>query len=159
MSNPTDIRISWDTDLMEGDFGFENNDLEHDDGLETAAIVSLFTDAKANADDILPDPNRGNRGWWGDLVSGIEYDRIGSKLWLLERNKTTEETLVRAKQYILESLQWMIDDNITKKIEVEVERAGTVVQPTLAFLVKIYKDTTTLNISFNQQWEAQENAL
>ena len=37
----TDIKISWDTDLMEGDFGFEDNDLEHDNGLETAVLISL----------------------------------------------------------------------------------------------------------------------
>lgn len=155
----TDIKISWDTDLMEGDFGFEDNDLEHDDGLETAVLISLFSDRRANDDDELPDPSRGKRGWWGDLVSGIEDDLLGSKLWLLERNKTTEETLVKAKQYILEALQWMIDDGITKKIAVEVEQQGTVTQPVLAFLVKIFKDTSTLNISFNEQWEAQENAI
>jgi len=152
----TDIKISWDIGLMEGDFGFEDNDLEKDEGLETAAIVSLFTDARANDDDPLPDITRGNRGWWGDLVSDIEDDKIGSKLWLLEREKTTEEVLERAKQYITEALRWMIDDGITKRVDVEVERAGTVTNPRLAFLVKIFKDTSTLNIGFNEQWEAQE---
>jgi len=155
----TDIKISWDTNLMEGDFGFEGNDLEHDNGLETAVLISLFSDRRANDDDELPDPSRGKRGWWGDLVSGIENDLIGSKLWLLERNKTTEETLVKAKQYILESLRWMIEDGITRKIEVEVERQGTVINPVLTFLVKIFRDNTTLNISFNEQWEATEDAI
>jgi len=153
-----DIKISWDTDLMEGDFGFENNDLVSDEGLETAVVISLFTDRKADEDDILPDPDGSKRGWWGDLGSGIENDQIGSKLWLLEREKTTEETLVRAKQYIFDALQWMIDDGITNKIEVDVERQGSIT-PILAFLVKIYKNTTILNISFNEQWEAQENAI
>ena len=154
----TDIKIAWDVTLMEGDFAFGNNDLEHDEGLETAVIVSLFSDRRASDDDPLPDESRGKRGWWGDLTSGIENDQIGSKLWLLEREKTTEETLAKAKGYILEALQWMIEDGITKKIEAEVERAGTITNPRLAFHVKIYKDTTTLNISFNEQWEAQEEA-
>jgi len=155
----TDIKISWSSTLLEGDLGFENNDLEQDAGLETAAIVSLFTDRRAADDDLLPDPERGKRGWWGDLVSGIEDDKIGSRLWLLEREKTTEETLVRAKQYILESLAWMKEDGITNKIEAKVERQGTVTTPILAFLVKIYRDNSTLNISFNEQWEAQEIAI
>ena len=43
-------------------------DLQGDDGLMTAVIISLFTDARAHDDDPLPDERVGvssdRRGWW-----------------------------------------------------------------------------------------------
>ena len=138
---PKDVRISWDLGLMEGDFIFDEviQDLEYDEGLETAVIISLFTDRRANFDDILPDSsNRDFRGWWGDLASPlIEGDQIGSRLWLLEREKTLKTVLVRAKQYAEEALQWMIEDRIATKIEVDVERQGIEGQDVLALQVRI----------------------
>lgn len=138
---PKDVRISWDLGLMEGDFIFDEvtQDLEYDEGLETAVIISLFTDRRANFDDILPNSsNRDFRGWWGDLASPlIEGDQIGSRLWLLEREKTLKTVLVRAKQYAEEALQWMIEDRIATKIEVDVERQGIEGQDVLALQVRI----------------------
>ena len=152
-----DIKITWDVGLMEGDISIEDEDLDSDDGLETAVIISLFTDRRARDDDELPDPNNPDkRGWWGDLVSEVEDDQIGSRLWLLERSKTMPDILVKAKEYAEEALQWMILDNVAKKIEVEVERQGTPGNDRLALLVKIHQ-TSGLEtaLKFNTKWEAQ----
>jgi len=155
-----DIKISWDNVLMEGDIFFDEDtqDLEKDGGLETAVIISLFTDRKANEDDELPDPNNPDRrGWWGDLVAPeVEGDRIGSRLWLLERSKTTEEVIVKAKKYAEEALQWLIDDQVAVKVEVEAERQGPVGQDRLALSVKIFKkDGQEEAFRFDNLWQAQ----
>lgn len=152
-----DIKISWDVGLMEGDFSIEDEDLESDNGLETAVIISLFTDRRARDDDELPDPNNlDKRGWWGDLVAEVEDDQIGSRLWLLERSKTTPDILVKAKEYAEEALQWMISDNAAMKIEVEAERQGTEGNDRLALLVKIFQsDGGETALQFNTKWEAQ----
>lgn len=157
----TDIRITWDVGLMEGDFNFDIDiqDLESSTGLQTAVIISLFTDRRARDDDELPDPNNSDRrGWWGDLPSPlVEGDQIGSRLWLLCREKTIESVLVRAKQYAKEALQWMIDDGVAVKIEVETERQGIPGQDILALKVLIYREFGNQKAEeFFFQWSVQE---
>jgi len=125
---PTDIRINFDTTLLQGDFVFdiENQDLETESGIVTAVIISWLTDRRADDEDILPDPSSTDkRGWWGDEISDVENDRIGSKLWLLSREKTLDSVLQRAKEYGTEALEWMLEDDIVKSVFVESERQGT----------------------------------
>jgi len=155
-----DIRITWDVELMEGDFVFDDiiQDLESDEGLETAVIISLFTDRRAKTDDILPDSNNPDRrGWWGDLASpDIEGDQIGSRLWLLNREKTLNNVLVKAKQYAEEALQWMVDDGAAAKIEVETERQGIPGMDILALKGKIYSpEGIVVPFQYELQWTAQ----
>lgn len=151
-----DILISWDGDLMEGDFLFSENDLESEDGLFTAALISLFTDRRAYDDDVLPDPQSDDRrGWWGDLASTeVDGDQIGSRLWLLERSKVLPEILTRAEEYAREALEWMVEDGIAAKVEVFAERQGSVEAPVLALKVEIYKvDGQVEAMEFSTQWE------
>ena len=73
-----------------------DGDLLADNGLHTAVITSLFSDARYER----------QRGWWGDLLAG----RVtGSRLWLLHREKQSTDTLRRAEQYAAESLQWLME--------------------------------------------------
>jgi phage gp46-like protein len=92
--------------------------LAEDDGLETAVLLSLFTDRRAEADDALPGSDVDRRGWWGDAWPDIPGDRIGSRLWLLHREKQTPAVLGRAQQYAREALAWMIDDGIASGVDV-----------------------------------------
>lgn len=157
---PNDIQINWNEQLLEGDFLYSNGDLTSDPGLETAIIISLFSDRRADERDDLPDlQNLDRRGWWGDLTLATTEtgsDRIGSKLWLLERAKTTPETIAKAKIYIEEALQWLLDDQIAIKIDVEVDREGIVGSDRLEFGVKIYKSSGDVEVfNFSEQWLAQ----
>lgn len=111
-----DIALKYSDGLI--DLGFSNQDLERDDGLRTAIIISLFTDARVSEEE-LPAGEVSRRGWWGDLFPDVERDKIGSRLWLLSREKQTNETLARAKQYALESLQWLIEDEIASAVNVQ----------------------------------------
>lgn len=90
----------------------ENGDLLGDDGLQTPITVSLFTDRVAWADDPLPEYLPGQfsdrRGWWGDLARPDGRDRpIGSRLWLLFREKELAEVVARAEDYVKECLSWL----------------------------------------------------
>lgn len=99
---------------------FESNDLSTDEGLQTAVTISLFTDRRVSADE-LPDGQSDQRGWWGDALNE-NNDKIGSKLWILEREKITTEVFEDFKTYCEEALQWMIDDEIAESVVVTVER-------------------------------------
>ncbi len=145
------------TDALEGDFIFNDNDLEMDDGLATAVIISLYTDKRASLEDVLPDPINGDRrGWWGDKVSPeIEGDEIGSKLWLLERSILNDETVTLAEQYATEALQHLIEDGIAKEIIVLVERSKSGDQIRLGLDIKITKsDGSKVNFKFDDLWNA-----
>jgi phage gp46-like protein len=95
----------------------ENGDLAKDEGLETAVLISIFTD-KRISDDELPTGETSKRGWWGDVFPNVDQDQIGSRLWLLERVKRTAETLRKSEDYIKEALNWLIEDGVAASIEV-----------------------------------------
>jgi phage gp46-like protein len=105
------------------DLGRAPPGLAEDDGLETAVILSLFTDRRAEDDDIIPDGTADRRGWWADAWPEIAGDRIGSRLWLLSREKQRREVLNRAREYAREALAWLVADGIARAIEVEAEIA------------------------------------
>lgn len=86
------------------------------DELAQAVLISLFSWRKSEGDDGIKAPNR--QGWWGDTYATVAGDRIGSRLWLLQREKILPLTLQRAEAYAKEALQWMIDDRLVERITV-----------------------------------------
>ncbi len=102
---PFDVRIRDD-----------NRDIEQDLTLETAVMLSLFTDK--------PDEGETKGGWGG---SGILKNMsegsfiLGSKLWLLSRDKIGNDLLIKCKEYALDSLKWLYDFKIAEDIQVEVD--------------------------------------
>jgi phage gp46-like protein len=108
--------------------------LYSDELLYTAVMISLFTRRLAGPGDVLPDPRGPRHGWWGDAFEKIPAHRLGSRLWLLQRSKTTQSVLNLARDYAKESLQWLIDDGVAGLIDVAVERQDS---DRLAFRVAV----------------------
>ena len=90
------------------------------DSLSRAVVISLFTWQRASQSDEVDNDHR--MGWWGDTFAENKGDKIGSKLWLLLRQKITDETINRAQEYAYDALKWLIDDGICSYITVNVER-------------------------------------
>lgn len=90
------------------------------DSLSRAVVISLFTWQRASQSDEVDNDQR--MGWWGDTFAENKGDKIGSKLWLLLRQKVTDETINRAQEYAYDALKWLIDDGICSDITVDVER-------------------------------------
>ncbi len=119
----TDIRVDWDPEAFAGDWLMDPPDLDGRYALVTAVAVSLFTWRTAEDDDRLPDGTTNRRGWWADAEAAEIYPGatpIGSRLWLLYREKQTEQTRQRAEGYIAEALQWMIDLQLCEQVIVDV---------------------------------------
>lgn len=101
--------------------------------LATAVMVALNTDRRALPDDALPQPaSDDRRGWWGDTDSGTIWDGwpIGSRLWLLSREKITDAgaergaTIERARGYVREALQPFVDAKIATGFAIDLRRVG-----------------------------------
>jgi phage gp46-like protein len=108
-----------------GDWLLEGPGLKKEDGLETAVILSLFTDRRAKPGDKLPSAATDLRGWWGDSFPQVRGDQIGSRLWLLARSKQLTEVLNSARDYARESLLWLIEDGIARAVKVDAEIVRT----------------------------------
>lgn len=112
----SDIRTVWVENTQEGAWKITAGDLESGGDLQTAMIISLFTDRRARRDDEIDGNDR--RGWWGD--TGNHYD-IGSRLWLLKRQKLTTTVARRAEDYTREALQWLLDDGVVGAVDIHAQ--------------------------------------
>lgn len=112
--------------------------------LETAVLISIFTDAVATPDDNLPDRSDDPRGWWGDTA-------IGSKLWLRLRSKRSDQTRLLVKADIEAALAWMIADDVAAAIDVTAEwTSGSM----LACRVIVRRrDGTSIAVAFDWAWK------
>lgn len=149
-----DIKIIWDSENNQGSLALDagNLDLSTDEGLQTAVIISLFTDRRAD-DEELPAETTSKRGWWGDSLSDIDGDKIGSKLWLLWREKELNSVAVRAEEYARESLEWLIDTKVASQVDVTAELMGN---GRLGLEIRIYRPKKMVEYRFNYNWNAQE---
>lgn len=114
--------------------------------LPHAVIISLFSWRRANPDDKAPVP----MGWWGDTYPTVTGDRIGSRLWLLGREKVTNDTLNRSRDYATEALQWMLDDDVAARIDVTSIRSG--MDEALLGIVIYQRDGSVWNMQFDEYW-------
>lgn len=116
----TMIALDWGQTRVTPDLALAaSGAVAREDGLRTAILLSLFLDARASAEDPLPDPlNRDRRGWVGDALAPRAGDRIGSRLWLLAREKQNEATRLRAEIYAREALAWMTEEGLARSVSV-----------------------------------------
>lgn len=150
-----DIRTVF-IDMEHGaDYAIESMLLQEDGGLDTAVILSLFTDRRAETDDVIPGGSADKRGTWMDAFSGTEGDKMGSRLWLLQREKLLPEVVVKVREYCLEALDWMISDGVAKSVDVNawIERHHPV--GVIAAQIDIARpDGAITRYKFDQLWSA-----
>lgn len=140
-----DIQTFWQPLAGRGDWAMAGPDLAAGADLESAVLISLFTDRRADPDDVIPDGTNDPRGWWGD--AGQDY-AIGSKLWLLDRSKQSEPVRLRAQNYIEDALRWLLDDGVAASVEVVTRWQRPAL---LAAQVTILEPNARTSI-FNYQW-------
>ncbi len=132
------------------DYALDGLLLATDDGLTTAVVLSLFTDARAEADDPIPQGDADRRGWWGDAWPMVPGESMGSRLWLAWPGKQTADNLARAREAAEEALHWLVDDSIAQAVTVQATNPRDGV---LALAVSIEKpDGEALSLRFESLW-------
>lgn len=151
----SDLALVWDAAQGGADLVLIDQDLASDAGLETAMGLSLFTDRRAQPDDVAPSGDPADRrGWWADQFADVEGDLFGSRLWLLDRSKATQETLIRAREYALEALRWLVDDEVAASIDVATSFIELGAQNALLMVITGTRpDGSTFSFRFARVWE------
>ncbi|WP_354689358.1 phage GP46 family protein [Citrobacter portucalensis] len=120
------------------------------DPLTRAVVISFFTHRRADPDDNADVP----MGWWGDTWPMVANDRYGSKLWLLQRSKLTNALVNTVRTYLRESLQWMLDDGVVSRIDIDIQRTGI---NELGNSIALWRRDGPVTISFNDFWSVIAN--
>ena len=146
--------ITWNNETGRGDIEITSAGLRQDDGLATLVLQILFTDARADPSDVLPDGTNDRRGWIGDTFADEPW---GSKLWLLDRSKLTTDVRNKAVTYAQTALERHLKPDYAKQVVV----TGAIPQFQMLQLdIGITRpDGSAMTLSIKQRWEAQANAL
>lgn len=120
------------------------------DPLTRAVVISLFTHRRADPDDNVDVP----MGWWGDTWPVVANDRYGSKLWLLQRGKLTNGLVNTIRSYLRDALQWMQDDGVVTRIDIDIQRTGI---NELGNKIVLWRRDGPVTISFNDLWSLITN--
>ncbi|WP_413052130.1 phage GP46 family protein [Pseudomonas bubulae] len=117
----TDITTTWIASTGTGDWAISSGALASGDDLASAVLISIFTDRQASADDVLPDGGDDRRGWWGDQDQDVP---IGSRLWLLDRSRLSQDVANTVQVHLTEALKWLIDDGVAAGVSVTARISG-----------------------------------
>lgn len=120
------LKLGWNNERGHGAIQMDvtTRALERDDGLATAALLTVFTWAPATREEIAAAGLDVQMGWWGD-ADRIRDDGepvIGSKLWLLSRTGTRLSNLRKAEEYVKQAFRWWISEGIAEAVNVQATR-------------------------------------
>jgi len=91
-------------------------DVSGTSSFDTAILMTVFCERRAAASEVSNNANR--RGWWGNTLSDIPDFEIGSKAWLLEQSRLTEDALNLALTYYRTAFQWFLDEGYANSVVV-----------------------------------------
>ncbi|WP_447077666.1 phage GP46 family protein [Shewanella algae] len=125
-----------------------------DGDISSLVLISVFTDARAEDSDTLPDGSADRRGWPGDSFYDAPW---GSKLWLLYREKLTTDVRNKAVKYAQDALAWMLHDDGNGALAKSVVVTGSIPRfQTLALKFVITKpDGEVISFTASKRWETQ----
>lgn len=105
------------------DLVLEGQQFTEVDGLETAILVSLLTDARV-PESVVKTPSR-RRGWVGNIQTSDTGRQLGSRLWTFEQARITQGTLNDMSVAAEEALAWMVQDFVAKSVSASAVQIDT----------------------------------
>lgn len=115
MAKFTDIAVARDAEGVYDMVFDDTRDMASVQGFETALLCSLFSDRRADKDEVS-DPMK-RRGWIGNLVAETPMDNYGSGLWLYEQRRATEDVRALLRLEVISSLEWMREERLIKNLD------------------------------------------
>lgn len=106
----------YDLAVVDGDFEAVN-------GFDTAILVSLFTDDRAQSFQVENAEKR--RGWAGNVLTAGIGRSLGSLLWIYQQARLTQDIINQVEIEAEACLQWLIEDNQAKSVSATVTRENS----------------------------------
>lgn len=128
-------------------------DLTNETSFDTDVEMSLFTDRRADASQIMQPEKR--RGWFGDLFTTLDGYQIGSHLWLLSQARVNQDTVNKAIDFITQSLKWITDYNFGQRVSVTGTITGT---NSIQINVNVYVDNNLVKSYTFKLWQGSKYA-
>jgi len=134
-----------DTAHIFKDISFVNGDIETTRNLDTAVLLSIFCERRADSSEVPIAKYR--RGWIGNILMFDSLDEMGSKLWLLYQARATQNNLNRAKKFITDALEWMTK---TGKIRNAIINVNYLANNAMNINIKLitFRETLEYNINY-----------
>ena len=116
------MAIKTDIDFFKQDDGLfdleidTDGDLKGSNSTNTAVDMSLGTDKRAAPSEIKEASLR--RGWVGDIFNTVVNYEIGSKWWLRDQGRLTDESVNFIVADTKKALNWMLEDKEISNLEV-----------------------------------------
>jgi phage gp46-like protein len=126
----------------------DTGDLKKSKDLYTSLIISILADRRSLNDDEIPN----SRGWVGDAIKKESETKVGSRIWLLGRAKTTILNLQLLEEYAKEALDWYVDQGIAESYTLNVFYADKV-RGITCLEVELIRPEGNINKTFNFTWE------
>ncbi len=140
----------------EGDFGLcphaTQPGLALDPSLASAVLVSLFSDARIDADEADRLGIDDQRGWWADNLDPAD-GAWGSRLWALDRAKPTPEAARQAEDRAKEALGWLIEDGVAERVDCSALWRHAASGTRLELTVRVTASPAAA-VRFGPTWEA-----
>jgi phage gp46-like protein len=123
---PQDIKLFQDSDGL-FDIDFQNGDFALTDGLDSALYMSTFYKQRATASQVSVPEYR--EGHFTDIFNEDINYQIGCYLWLYTKQSRLDDRILSLVEdtIINDGLQWLIDDNIVRNVNVEAVQNGSTI--------------------------------
>lgn len=133
LSSTFDMQVGSDGDILTDDF------------FDTALLMSLFCERRADASEV-PESHR-RRGWVGN-ESTPDFE-IGSKLWLYKQARATRTALRGIETVALNGLQWFIDDDYA----VNITTVAALISGSITLTIPIDRPGSKVEKRFFELWD------
>lgn len=129
-----DIKLVLNEDDGYYDIDFdENGDFLMTNGLETAILMTVLAERRADESEITSADKR--RGDWSNESNDINEYEVGSKFWLIDQARILQETINVGIDSLESGFEWMIDDDIIKEVNVD----GDIIDNSMIFTIELTK--------------------
>lgn len=139
-----------DVQLFQDEFGLidlqlnSDGDISSVNNFDTALYYSLFGEKRAAASEV-PTPNY-RRGWIGN--EGQDFEN-GSKIWLYEQAKITRTVLNGIRDAALDSIQWLVDDNLLSSVDAEAYMENGIVK----LRINLFRFNSPVEARYYDLWQ------
>lgn len=141
-----DIQLLQQEGTGEFVISLENGDFKTIDSFDTSISVALFGDERADSSEVPAVERR--RGWWGNNFSNDPEFQLGSKLWFLNQNRRTPETLNKAITIAQNALEWLVVDEHAESVKV----LGAFTENGIGLTITIFRSNAVTETRFFDLW-------